>query len=376
MMLGAGCTAAFDGQMASSSADLFNSYCGYVRVCERDFAVCFVPAGPSTPARVDGCKSLWAAMSGHESTLQQRISKCVAVGEFLVELRNLLERLLRELPPPTQRPEAAFYELLMEEVDAVGWSSLVNISESLEELELEILDEAGRTHALRLSLPPDYPRSPPKADAALPAPFELQWPADRSGQARHSLQAVIQQFRAALSKHQLFWDILDDLDAHTWVLEPQNPTRDCDVRRLAIGQHCSMQLTLHVGAPTTLPTLQFLGAEKLLQQHRRALNARLGLWNPARSVRANLEDVLDLKFPTQQQASSEGADDYSVECAVCYMYELDGCVPEVACDGCKKPFHQSCLGEWLRALPTTRQSFNRLFGECPYCARPITVEAN
>ena len=126
--------------------------------------------------------------------------------------------------------------------------------------------------------------------------------------------------------------------------------------------------------------------------------------------------MLDVRFPTPQQAGSEGAEAYAVECAVCYMYDLDGCVPEIACDGCQKPcanpppapppprptrrpsgittfpcppgggalpsasapsarYHKSCLCEWLRALPSTRQSFNRLFGECPYCSKPITVEA-
>ena len=104
------------------------------------------------------------------------------------------------------------------------------------------------------------------------------------------------------------------------------------------------------------------------------------------------------------QACSADAEEYSVECAVCYMYDLDGCVPEIACDscakpstlvrqacnpvyaqpatfctrcdGCSKPFHKACLCEWLSALPSTRQSFNRLFGECPYCSRPVTVEAS
>ena len=131
-------------------------------------------------------------------------------------------------------------------------------------------------------------------------------------------------------------------------------------------------------------------------------------------MRLNLEAVLDVRFPSPQevraaltyydytlvssarcrmhstdrecrgvtarlpslQACSAGAEEYSVECAVCYMYDLDGCVPEIACDGCSKPFHKACLYEWLSALPSTRQSFNRLFGECPYCSRPVTVEAS
>ena len=57
------------------------------------------------------------------------------------------------------------------------------------------------------------------------------------------------------------------------------------------------------------------------------------------------------------------ADEYAVECAICYNYRSeDDAVPECACDGCGKPFHGTCLSEWLRGLPTTQQSFNRLFG--------------
>ena len=133
---------------------------------------------------------------------------------------------------------------------------------------------------------------------------------------------------------------------------------------------------LHVDAPASLPELHFLGAERALAPLRAALNANLGRWVQSRPVRTNLEDVLETKFPPASQATAEGAEDFAVECAICYTYRLDGAVPECACDGCGKPFHRACLGEWLRGLPTTQQSFNRLFGECPYCSRAITVEAS
>ena len=45
---------------------------------------------------------------------------------------------------------------------------------------------------------------------------------------------------------------LDDLDAHAWVLEPKNPGRECVSRRIALGDHCSLQLELHAAAPTSL----------------------------------------------------------------------------------------------------------------------------
>ena len=80
-------------------------------------------------------------------------------------------------------------------------------------------------------------------------------------------------------------------------------------------------------------------------------------------------------FPSRQSADAADAEEYSIECCICYSYHLDGSVPEIACDGCGKPYHVSCLSEWLRGLPTTQQSFNRLFGECAYCGHNIACEA-
>ena len=223
-------------------ADADGSLCGYLRVCERDFSLRIVPACPPTPARLDGCRALRSTLAGHEAALQQWLRSCTSPDEFLVELRDLLERLLRAQPAPAPLTTSSFYEQLMTELDSVGWSALRNISPSFDRLELELLDEAQRAHVLHLSLPSDYPASPPRAEVALPAPFELQWAAE---QQRFSVRGAMLQFEAALGRHQLLWDMLDDLDAHTWVLEPQHPTRDCVVRRLAIGHHCSLQLGPH-----------------------------------------------------------------------------------------------------------------------------------
>ena len=251
------------------------------------------------------------------------------------------------------------------------------MSPGLDALQLRVDDAAGRAHALDLRVPPDYPRAPLVASASLPAAFALQAPAAGGGAtvaASSDVAAAIAQFREALAAHQALWDELDELDAHAWVLEPRGPSRDCVKRRVAIGSHCSLQLTLHVASPAALPELQFFGADRVIAPLRRALNANLALWAPARSVRLNLEAVLGLRFPPPQLAGTSAADEYSVECAICYGYHLDGAVPECACDGCAKPFHRACLCEWLRALPTTQTSFGRLFGECPYCSKPIAVE--
>lgn len=59
-----------------------------------------------------------------------------------------------------------------------------------------------------------------------------------------------------------------------------------------------------------------------------------------------------------------------IECGICYSYKLsDTSIPDVICSNtlCSRGFHHSCLYEWLRGNPSTTQSFNVLFGKCPYC---------
>ena len=50
------------------------------------------------------------------------------------------------------------------------------------------------------------------------------------------IKQLHQQFEAELKHYQHFWDVLDELDKNTWVLEPEAPSRSCTHRRLALGQ--------------------------------------------------------------------------------------------------------------------------------------------
>ena len=370
---------------------------------EEPYAVRITTASDGRDPAVEGDPRLRAKLAGHEEALEQRLRRGGAdVNGLLAELSELIEtaghapqalamqstaEAAAPVPqaPSRQLPPAAYYERLVDELDVVGWGALLSVSPALDELQLHVDDAAGRSHVLALTLPPDYPRSPPRTRASLPLPFELSWPAIDSGggggsssSSAPSLAGAISQFRVALARHQQLWDMLDDLDAHAWVLEPKNPGRDCVSRRIALGDHCSLQLELHTGAPSSLPELQFYGADRLVAPLRQALNANLMLWQPERTVRLNLAAVLQRDLPAPPStagANGVDAEAYATECAICYAYQLDGAVPESACDACGKPFHKACLSEWLRGLTTTQQSFNRLFGECPYCGSGITVEA-
>ncbi|TQD82915.1 hypothetical protein C1H46_031514 [Malus baccata] len=79
--------------------------------------------------------------------------------------------------------------------------------------------------------------------------------------------------------------------------------------------------------------------------------------------------------------------DQQVECGICYAQSLpiddelrdnSGTGTDYTCDNtsCNKAFHSICLVDWLRSITTTRQSFDVLFGSCPYCSEPVAVKIN
>lgn len=185
-----------------------------------------------------------------------------------------------------------------------------------------------------------------------------------------------------LSRFQAFWDVMDDFDAHTAVLEPAppaKPPRALPVRRLALGKHCSAQITVLPDAPRGVCECRFMGADaSVLPLHNR-LSARLGEWRVERLPRENLQAVLELTFPQPVVALPSGdarREDLSVECGICYAYRTEaGALPDRNCENasCGRPFHRWCLTEWLRSVTSTRVSFSTLFGACPYCSHPLSV---
>lgn len=50
-----------------------------------------------------------------------------------------------------------------------------------------------------------------------------------------TLVDVFRQFTDAVSQWQIFWDVVDEIDGSTCVLEPEKPTRAATYRRLALG---------------------------------------------------------------------------------------------------------------------------------------------
>jgi len=103
---------------------------------------------------------------------------------------------------------------------------------------------------MEVELMADHPRSAPVCTTELPEALSLRWDPARSG-----LVDAMQQFEAALSSYQTLWRVLEDIDNHTWVLEPERPTLSSTIRRIGLGALLvSFTLCLSTTAPPVLIT--------------------------------------------------------------------------------------------------------------------------
>jgi E3 ubiquitin-protein ligase FANCL len=182
--------------------------------------------------------------------------QCGDIEAFLEEFKDILERVARSglVQDP---PQAGAVECIVAEIEEVGWERVIDLAESFESIQLAAHDTARRPHTLQVEFPPNYPEAAPRCRSALPRAFTPQW------KAGFALKDIVRQFEAALEQYQDVWDVLDDLDIHTWVLEPERPTRDMAMRRIAIGKHCSMQLDLDPAHPRAVPEVRILGADSV-----------------------------------------------------------------------------------------------------------------
>ncbi|XP_078349475.1 E3 ubiquitin-protein ligase FANCL-like isoform X3 [Oculina patagonica] len=322
-------------------------YDGYITVCKRSFRISIqIPENNSMKdARIECGWKLRHLLRGYEGVIKQRLTQSVNLPSFLLELKSILEKLLGCQKSEKVVSQPNYYTHLVTELETIGWDKLAYVDPSFQVLKLAARDNKDREHVITVHL----------SAQGLP------------------LQQLYHQFQQVLSQYEDFWDMLDEIDSNTWVLEPDYPSRSCTNRRIALGNNASIHIELNPANPRLLPECRFMGADNVIVPLREHLNANIQSWNPLFSILTNLENLLGQKFPSPSTTKKE---DFSMECGICYAYRLNDLIPDKACDDsrCGQPFHSLCLYEWLRALPSSRQSFNMVFGECPYCSKPITVK--
>ena len=174
--------------------------------------------------------------------------------------------------------------------------------------------------------------------------------------------------------------MMDEIDTKTNVLEPTHPTRSSNTRRIMLDRNISLQIEVRnpLNPRDQPPRLEFFGAASKTEPLRQALIANIASWNANTSILSNLKHILKIDMTVPKASSSTNPDhfndDLQISCVICYSYKFQDTFPDSVCEACTQNFHQMCLLQWLRSVPNFRQSFNVIFGECPYCSKSIAVK--
>ncbi|XP_010463517.1 PREDICTED: E3 ubiquitin-protein ligase FANCL-like isoform X1 [Camelina sativa] len=278
---------------------------------------------------------------------------------------------------------SSFYRIVYTEIEEIGWEPLRRLGGDLTYFSFHILDKKGRAHILEIQLDRDYPKSPPSVSADVPYMFTLEWSASSR------LKDVMHQFQKHLDNLQEFWSVLDDIDKSLCVVDVKQPSRASSVRRIHAGNDCIILVHIDFNDPKSLPECRFIGplppAMHMNNLHT-SWRRNSKKWSKEISFRENLECILGTELPKPPGLQEED-DHQQVECGICYAQFLptdeelgarSGTPTDYTCENisCNKSFHSLCLTDWLRSITTTRQSFDVLFGNCPYCSDPVAVKIN
>lgn len=295
--------------------------------------------------------------------------------------------------------ESALLQLLMRHLDDVGWNRVLKVNEDLSLLQMLSIDRGGRKHYFDVIINPGYPLISPTVQATLPLPIKLPWTPNSD------LRSIASVVDAEIKKYEILFQELSEIDTLTWVLEPVQPNFSTSTRRLALERSCSIVLDINIVNPREICPMNFFGPPIRVNHFRASLNKNVQLWCNQRSLKCNIEALLEVPLPTK--TTENGASDYLCEeCGICYAYSIpsDKCdqpnlyrgsefqssshqsldsskvkqsisVPDQACGNtkCCKIYHFSCLVDWLQALPSSKTSFGTLFGSCPYCQESLSV---
>jgi E3 ubiquitin-protein ligase FANCL len=331
-----------------------------------------------TPDSLTCSPSLWLLLKSKRSILWPKGQEGVSMESFLERLNDIVGAMRTSNKGGSynhhisSNTNARLILRVVQELSAIGWSHVNYLHPSLRQFHLQIADSTGRMHTMQLALGEDYPMTCPIIGADLPVPIKIQWYPQES-----NLSTLLTTLRQLLQKCEAYFAICEELHEHAWVLEPQSMQFSVVKRRLALGNHCSVELLLAVHDPgSTVPNLQFLGPSHALSPWKDAWEKNKSKWLDKSldglSFLQKLSSLLEQSVPTRQVLEKEE----TLECAICYGIYVDEQLPEVICENshCSRAFHQDCIGTYFRSGSETRQSFDTIFGECPYCTAPMSVK--
>ena len=175
-----------------------------------------------------------------------------------------------------------------------------------------------------MTLPDTFPDEPPYQMFCVdvpPSSVSNLCSLDASGEVRSKTQTkfkladIYSAFVHNVEKYRPLRRMLRDLDENTWVLDPPDgPARknlENTSRRIAISKGISLQVDLDPNVSMNeLPGLKFLGADDKVRPLRDVLSRNLERYDPDYTLVQNLERVLEVEFPQQQDCMEEQVNNF------------------------------------------------------------------
>jgi hypothetical protein len=277
--------------------------------------------------------------------------------------------------------ESVEFEWLISQLSEVEETSIADLSEDCRHVTMTTQDSRNRTLSIRLDL---------SNKGGLHGAVDAFFPPEKKDTTRKrprddvpaSLAALHHDFCDRVGKFGPLFDELDEMDAYLVVLDPPLPcARKHAHRRIKISTTASIVVTLDVHNPRQLPFIRWI----VLGSTGRSTvedTFQADKWERERSVRENLKLCLGAtELPTPSKQPEHDGN----ECGICFsdLWEDETTtrteMVDISCEreSCGRVYHSHCLRKWLESLASSRVSFDRLLGVCPYCkAEPISVKMN
>ncbi|CAN1191376.1 E3 ubiquitin-protein ligase FANCL, partial [Linum perenne] len=272
---------------------------------------------------------------------------------------------------------SSFCSKVYSEIEEIGWEHLVNFSGDLTFLSFRIVDKNQRVHVVGIQLDETYPKSAPSVSADVPYVFNVKWSMNSR------LKDLMLQFSNHFEKLEEFWSTLEDIDNSLYVVNAEQSSRSMPFRQIDTGNDCFIMLSIDPRDPKSLPECRFLGSGHNVDHLQKLWQTNSKKWKKESRYADNLASIFETGLPTRQEVGKN--DQQQAECGICYTHRLpiddelgsmSGSATDYMCENanCSRAFHSVCLGDWLRSITTTRQSFDVLFGNCPYCSDPVAIK--
>ena len=303
-------------------------------------------------------------LKGKEDYIKAELSRSPTIESFCQKILHFVTKLVSTSAlVPSSQPPSQFFRRILEEIRDIGWECVTKVDPTLSFFEVAFPDSKGRRIEIRFDISPTFPRTPPKVTGNLPGEVTFEWNPQTS-----KLLDILHKYREITPSFDAFWEELECIDRDGYVIEPQEPSLSCCMRRIVLTSQVQIQIEVNPRKPRNVPKISFLGAELPSRELREVFNKNIRKWDFHVGLKENLQNALELELPKPEADEFKETD---FECGICYLERFGSELPEIVCGRCSKRFHRSCLIDWLRTRPDAEQSFQVVFGPCPYCNEQI-----